>query len=289
MSIRRLLLSWLLCLSSYCLYAQAFTLEGQVRNARTDQPIPFATLGIVGRNIGTVADEQGRYILRFPAAPTDSLVITSVGFFRAAVSPQALLNGQREFTLVPLEQALPDVVVQRRRVKAGQIGRTQPTGEVLWTAGSSGKETVDDEWGWELGTVLTPKRPAYLDALHVYLSTNTYEHLRFRLNLYTLENGRPGRALLAQDIQLTTTNKQRGWVQLDVSSYDIRLEAQPVVATIQWLQSEKTDPWDKYFSIPVRRDKKQVMVERENSQAVWTIQAMQPSLYFTVLEEVDKR
>ncbi|WP_170172725.1 carboxypeptidase-like regulatory domain-containing protein [Hymenobacter rigui] len=289
MLVRRLLLCWVLCIISSPLFAQAFTVEGQVRNARTNQPVPFATLGIIGRTIGTVADEEGRYILRFPAAPTDSLVITSVGFFRAAVSPQALLNGQREFALVPLEQALPDVVVQRRQVKAGQLGRTQPTGDVLWTTGSSGKETVDDEWGWELGTVLTPKRPAYLDVLHVYLATNTYEHLRFRLNLYALENGRPGRALLAQDIQLTTTDRQRGWVQLDVSSYDIRLEAQPVVATIQWLQSEKTEPWDKYFSIPVRRDKKQLMVERENSQAVWTIQAMQPSLYFTVLEEVEKK
>ncbi|WP_185817065.1 carboxypeptidase-like regulatory domain-containing protein [Hymenobacter metallilatus] len=279
----------MLCILSSPLLAQAFTLEGQVRNARTNQPVPFATLGIIGRNIGTVADEEGRYILRFPAAPTDSLVITSVGFFRAAVSPQALLNGQREFALLPLEQALPDVVVERKPVHPALLGRNKEKGDVLWTAGSSGKETVDDEWGWELGTVLMPKHPAYLDALHVYLATNTYEQLRFRLNLYTLENGRPGRTLLSQDIQLTTTNRQRGWIQLDLSSYDIRLEAQPVVATIQWLQSEKTEPWDKYFSIPVLRQSKQTMVERENSQAVWSIHAMQPSLYFTVLMEVDKR
>lgn len=283
--IRWLFVSLLLGVAPAAVVAQALTLEGQVRNARTGEPVPFATLGVVGRNIGTVADEQGRYTLRFPAAPTDTLIITSVGFLRTAVAPATLLAGQRAFVLTPQEQALPDVVVERPRVHPALLGRNKSTGDVLWTAGSSGKETVDDEWGWELGTVLTPKRPAYLDAFYVYLATNTYQQLRFRLNLYTLEQGRPGRPLLSQDVQLTCTDRQRGWLTVDLSSYGIKLEAQPVVATIQWLQSEKTEPWDKYFSIPVTRQNKHQMVERENSQAIWTIHAMQPSLYFTVLTE----
>lgn len=287
--IRWLFVSLLLSSAPTAVFAQALTLEGQVHNARTGEPVPFATLGVVGRNIGTVADEQGHYILRFPAAPTDTLIITSVGFLRTAVAPAALVAGQRAFVLTPQEQALPDVVVERKPVRPALLGRNKEKGDVLWTAGSSGKETVDDEWGWELGAVLTPKRPAYLDAFHVYLATNTYQQLRFRLNLYTLEQGRPGRALLSQDVQLTCTDKQRGWLTVDLSSYGIKLEAQPVVATIQWLQSEKTEPWDKYFSIPVTRQNKHQMVERENSQAIWTVSAMQPSLYFTVLEEVEKR
>ena len=267
-------------------FAQNRIVQGQVLNSQTREPVPFATLGIPGRSVGTVADEQGRYLLRLPPDLRDTLVVTSVGFSRLAVPPTVLATGQCVFRLVPQEQTLRDVVVEHRAVHAALLGQPKSTGDVLWTGGSSGKETVDDEWGWELGSVLRPTRHTYLEEFHVFLATNNYELLRFRLNLYVLEDGRPGQALLSQDIQLTCTDRQRGWLTVDLRPYELQLEAaEPVVATIQWLQSEKQDPWDKYFSIPVTRQGKQIMVERENSEATWTVHAMQPSLYFTVMTE----
>ncbi|GAB2942326.1 hypothetical protein GCM10027048_03620 [Hymenobacter coalescens] len=285
--LRRLLCGFLLSAPPLLAAAQTAVppLEGQVLNARTGQPVPFATLGVPRRGLGTVADEQGRYVLRLPAGPADTLIITSVGFSREVVLPAALAAGQRVFKLQPQEQALAAVAVTHRPVHPARLGRNQEKGDVRWMAGSSGKTTVDDEWGWELGTVLTPKRAALLEEFHVFLHDNTYDHLRFRLNLYALENGRPGRALLSQDVQLTTGRWQKGWLTVDLRPYHLTLEAQPVVATIQWLQSEKTRPENKYFSIPVKRHPKQTMVERENSQALWTIHAMQPSLYFDLLME----
>lgn len=283
--LRRLLLITALCAYSYWANAQTRILEGQVLNDQTGEPVPFATLGMVGRSVGTVADEQGHYLLRLPPGLSDTLVVTSVGFLRTAVPPAALMSGQRVFRVRPLSVALAGAVVEHARVHPALLGRNQAKGDVLWTGGSSGKETVDDEWGWELGTLLKPTRRTYLEEFHVFLATNTYQLLRFRLNLYAAENGQPGAVLLSQDIQLVCTNQQRGWQTVDLRPYAVQLQAQPVVATIQWLQSEKTDPEDKYFSIPVSRQRQQVMVERENSQAAWTIHALQPSLYFTVLEE----
>lgn len=272
------------CLISVGLRAQTI-IEGRIVNSRTQEPVPFATLGVPGRGIGTVADEQGRYLLRLPTL-TDTLIVSCVGFNRQVVPPAALSAGQREFQLAPQEQALREVTVERRRVHTGLLGRPKEKADVLWMGGSSGKETVDDEWGWELGTVLRPTHRSYLEEFHLFLAANTYEHLRFRLNLYALEQGRPGRLLLAQDIQLVLHHQQRGWQTVDLRPYELLLEPQqPVVATIQWLQSEKTEPWSKYFSIPVARQPKQTMVERENSQAIWTIHQLQPSLYFTVLTE----
>lgn len=281
----RLLFLLLISGLDHSLRAQNVILEGRIVNTKTGEPVPFATLGVPGRGLGTVADEQGRYVLRLPGL-RDTLVVTSVGFSREVVLPVALAAGQREFRLAPQEQALGAVVVEHRRVHPGLLGRNKEKADVLWMGGSSGKETVDDEWGWELGTVLRPTRRTYLEEFHVFLAANNYEQLRFRLNLYALEQGKPGRQLLSRDIQLVCSHKQRGWQTVDLRPYELLLKAQqPVVATIQWLQSEKTDPWDKYFSIPVTRQPKQTMVERENSEAVWTIHAMQPSLYFTVMTE----
>lgn len=285
MLFRRLLAAPLLSLLSLPALAQTTPLEGQVLDAKTGQPVPFATLGVPRRGIGTVADEQGRYVLRLPAGSADTVIVTSVGFTPVVVPPAALKAGQRVFKLSAERQTLGTVAVTHRPVHPAKLGRTQEKGDLRWLAGSSGKETVDDEWGWELGTVLTPPKPALLEEFHVFLFDNAYERLRFRLNLYALENGHPGRRLLTQDVQLTTVRWQKGWVAVDLRPYHITLEAQPVVATIQWLQSEKTQPENKYFSIPVKRDPKQVMVERENSQALWTIHPMQPSLYFDLLLE----
>ncbi|GAB3292802.1 carboxypeptidase-like regulatory domain-containing protein [Hymenobacter tenuis] len=284
MRLTLLLFLLVLCLASNSLHAQTLIIEGRVLNSSTGEPVPFATLGVPGRSIGTVADEQGRYLLRLTSL-TDTLIVSSVGFTREVVLPAALASGKREFRLTPLEQALREVTVQHRRVHPGLLGRNKAKGDIFWMGGSSGKETVDDEWGWEFGTLLKPTKRTYLEEFHVFLSANTYEQLRFRLNLYAVEQGRPGRLLVSQDIQLLCTNKQRGWLTLDLRPYELQLEAQPVIATIQWLQSEKTNPEDKYFSIPVTRQPKQVVVERENSEAAWTIHAMQPSLYFTVMTE----
>ncbi|MBX0289806.1 carboxypeptidase-like regulatory domain-containing protein [Hymenobacter sp. HSC-4F20] len=271
------------CLTSLGLQAQTI-IEGRILNSQTKEPVPFATLGVPGRGIGTVADEQGRYLLRLPSLQ-DTLIVSCVGFNRQVVVPSALAAGQREFRLAPQEQALREVTVQHHRVRPGLLGRNKTKGDILWMGGSSGKETVDDEWGWEFGTLLKPSKRTYLEEFHVFFATNTYEQLRFRLNLYAVEQGRPGRVLVSQDIQLVCTNKERGWLTVDLRPYMLELEARPVFATIQWLQSEKTDPWAKYFSIPVMRETKQVVVERENSEAAWTVHAMQPSMYFTVMTE----
>lgn len=281
---RRLLACLACCAAPLLTRAQIAPLEGQVLNAQTGQPVPFATLGVPRRGLGTVADEQGRYLLRLPSL-ADTVIVTSVGFGREVVPPAALAAGQRVFRLTPAAQTLQAVQIAHRPVHPATLGRTQEKGDVRWVGGSSGLETVDTEWGWEMGAVLTPPKPALLEELHVFFFDNTYEQLRFRLNLYALENGRPGRPLLSQDVQLTVVRWQKGWVTVDLRPYAIALAAQPVVATIQWLQSEKTRPENKYFSIPVKRDPKQTMVERENSQALWTIHPMQPSLYFSLLTE----
>ncbi|GAB3825811.1 carboxypeptidase-like regulatory domain-containing protein [Hymenobacter jeollabukensis] len=281
---RRLLASFPFALLPLLAPAQAPPLTGQVLNAQTGLPVPFATLGVPRRGLGTVADEQGRYVLRLPSL-ADTLIVTSVGFSREVVLPAALAAGQREFKLRPEQTTLQTVQIAHRPVRPATLGRTQEKGDVRWMAGSSGKETVDDEWGWELGAVLTPERPALLEEFHLFLFDNTYDHLRFRLNLYALENGRPGKPLLSQDVQLKVVRWQKGWVTLDLRPYNIALAAQPVVATIQWLQSETSKPENKYFSIPVKREAKQTMVERENSQALWTIHPLQPSLYFSLLTE----
>lgn len=281
----KLCLFLLVSLVSFASQAQTVTATGQVLNAQTKEPVPFAILGVPGKAIGTAADEQGRYLLRLPPDLRDTLIVSCVGFAPYVVAPAQWQAGQRVFQLQPLHQVLGGVTIQSRKVQLGKLGRTAEKADVRWMAGSSGKSTVDDEWGWELGTLLTPGRRSYLEELHVYFTDNKYQLLRFRLNLYTVRGNRPDQLLSTQDVQLLCPPSRTGWLKLDLRPYNIVLSGEPVAATLQWLQSEKQAPENKYFSIPVVRQKQPGMVERENGQAAWTVHHLLPSLYFTVLTE----
>ncbi|WP_046244184.1 carboxypeptidase-like regulatory domain-containing protein [Hymenobacter terrenus] len=54
---------------------------GQVLDQATQAPLPYASVGVMGRSVGIVADGQGRFRLAIPSQyDTDSLRIALVGY-----------------------------------------------------------------------------------------------------------------------------------------------------------------------------------------------------------------
>ncbi len=64
------------------LAAGAAPLRGVVLDGKTGQPVPYASVSVPAQGVGTVADGQGRYVLR--AAP-GVLVVSSVGYAETTV------------------------------------------------------------------------------------------------------------------------------------------------------------------------------------------------------------
>ncbi len=58
---------------------QVFTVEGQVTDATTGDPVPFANVAVKGTLSGTTTDFDGRYRITY-APPADSLVVSYIGF-----------------------------------------------------------------------------------------------------------------------------------------------------------------------------------------------------------------
>src|SRR3954468_12488316 len=69
---RTALLALLLMLVSIPLAAQTTTISGVVTTEADDLPIPGALVSVVGLNITTTADDQGRYTLEIPASAAGS-------------------------------------------------------------------------------------------------------------------------------------------------------------------------------------------------------------------------
>ena len=66
---------------TYTVQAQTagYTLTGTITDARTNEPVPFANVALVGRTIGVMSDDKGVFTLKTKLL-TDSLMVSSMGF-----------------------------------------------------------------------------------------------------------------------------------------------------------------------------------------------------------------
>lgn len=89
------------------------TMPGIVVDARTGEPVPFATIALKGRNAGIVSDENGKFLLT-TSTPADSIVISSMGY---ALSKFAF---QRSDTPILLRLEPTGVALQEVVVRSGE-------------------------------------------------------------------------------------------------------------------------------------------------------------------------
>lgn len=107
MRILLLILCWLPQLT----LAQAAEIIGTVRDGRR-QPVPFASVGVVGTTVGATADAAGRFELRGVPAGVQRLRASAVGFApaeqRVTVTTQPLII---DFVMETTAAGLGEVVV----------------------------------------------------------------------------------------------------------------------------------------------------------------------------------
>ena len=100
-----------------------YTVTGLVTDAHTGEPIPFASVALVGRRSGTVTDEKGRYSLVVKIL-TDSLAVSSLGYkpLRRSIDPERTSQAV-DFKLEPAGHALQEVTVRAGENPAWRVLR----------------------------------------------------------------------------------------------------------------------------------------------------------------------
>ncbi|WP_338871878.1 DUF5686 family protein [Spirosoma sp. SC4-14] len=109
----KLICCFYLLLSSYQVGAQTmYTVTGLVTDARTGDPVPFASVALVGRKVGALADERGRYVINAKIL-SDSIVVSSLGY----LTQRQFIDRERtsqavDVKLVPGGKSLQEVTVR---------------------------------------------------------------------------------------------------------------------------------------------------------------------------------
>jgi pimeloyl-ACP methyl ester carboxylesterase len=259
--------------SIYCeAFAQAFTAHGVVKDANTRKPIPFATLGVKGKNAGTVADENGLFNLVIDEGlltREESILISCIGYEELSVPLAKFKKGTASIDLLPSTTVLKAVTIKPGKYITKVFGRTGNS--TIMTANMfTERNLVNDNLGKEQAAVFSIDKHCFLKDFNMLVIFNRFQNVKFRLNIYDVKNGAPNKLIINKDILFDVTQKQ-GWLKVDLTKYNIYLEGYKEIAVaIQWVKSVKMDTISRSsFGVSVTPVPFHAMFFRNKSQAEW--------------------
>ncbi|RZK59008.1 MAG: alpha/beta fold hydrolase, partial [Hymenobacter sp.] len=264
-------------------WAQSRVVEGVVLDQRTQRPVPFATVGVPGKPLGTAANEAGifRLVLPAEAAAAPAVVVSSVGYEPATVALAGWPAGRQPIRLHPASVPLGEVRVRGGKVKTKTFGRTSASTFMVARMYTE-PDLVSDELAKEQGTIVPIDPYCVLRDVNFFVAFNRFKAVKFRLQLYSVRQGLPDRPLLRRNIFVDVT-QPRGWVRVDLQADSLVLQNLAEVAvTLQWVRSEAQEGSQQAFGIAAVPTPGHSILFRDKSQAPW--RAVKPgnlSLYLT--------
>ncbi|WP_340152927.1 carboxypeptidase-like regulatory domain-containing protein [uncultured Marivirga sp.] len=206
--------------------------SGIIKDKTTEEPLPYVNIGIVKKGVGTVSTFEGKFSLELNESyATDTLRISSIGYEAKNIVVKdfkKILQGKSILYLSPEITELDEVVVTNRRLKKKVLGNKTTSKSIV--AGFS-----SNKLGNEVGILVKIKRsPTFIRKFSVSIANNNFDHLKFRLNMYDLEDGLPGKSLLKENI-IIESDAQEGVLEIDLEDYNI-IARDNFVISLEWIE-----------------------------------------------------
>lgn len=265
-------------------FSQEIILQGKTTDTN-NIALSYVNIGISMKRIGTVSGENGDYKLKIPSNTSehDSVVFSYIGYKTIKKSVAELKN--QENTLIQMEtdkNQLVEIVFETKKLKEKKLGRTgRGLGFMQFNFYTTKEKEVNDRLSKELGMNLKLKKNCRLEKFNFAISQNEFKSLKFRINIYNLIDGKPQDLLISDNIIIGIENRETGWKSIDLKPYNIYLkeELDEFLVTLQWIESEKSKPDSKFFSIPASKSPFHKVYYREKAMDSWKIQTGSLSMY----------
>jgi len=266
--------------------AQAQAIGGRVTDARTGQPLPFVNIGVVGKALGTVSNEQGQYGLAFQERLANDTVRISYLGYQPRLLTLRQLQSQPDLTLSPAAVALAEVRVQAK----SRAWRARTLGY----AGSSESTTLHldaKSLGAETGTIIYLKhQPTRILQANFNVARNQVGTVTLRINLYRLDaKGRPTNEKLLRREVVVRTAVAHGPLTVDLAPDNLLL-SEDFFLSLEWVGGADADALHQglAFSAGIGYADNDIYY-RTTSQASWerlsagaVLAGMQPKLSFYI-------
>src|SRR6218665_2115397 len=210
----------------------AQTLSGRVLDKKTNTPVPYVNIGIVGKGIGTVSDMEGYFKMNMhDSLNSQTIRFSCIGYKPITFSVSDFKKRFTDGAKILLEEnivSLNQVVVKPKVFKTKVLGNENNSRMIA--AGF-----FSNDLGSELGVVMHIKRsPTFIENVKINLASNTAGTAKFRLNIYNIKNGEPDSIILKEPI-FVTTDLKFGTVTIDLAKYNLYVEHDFLVS-IEWIE-----------------------------------------------------
>jgi hypothetical protein len=109
-------------LIAFSAQAQKITLSATVQDGQTQEPLPYASVGIKGKSIGTITNLQGQFDFHFPAEyRNEILVISMLGYENYEAPIWSLLDSKVTVIPMPRSTTVLKEVEVRDSLSGGEI------------------------------------------------------------------------------------------------------------------------------------------------------------------------
>jgi hypothetical protein len=203
---------------SFLCAQDAYKAHGVIVDSKSDKVIEYVSVGIIGKDVGTISNEMGNYNLTIPKQfINDTITFSRIGYLTRFVTAKDLISQSNDKTvLIPKNTELAEVVISEKRTKARTKGNTTRSRSFV-IAISSGSV------GSEVGTVIhLPNDSVLLKDLNFHILSDNPDSAKFRLNIYSFYKEVKDN-ILNENIYFTVTDKFVGDFKVDLSKYHLYL------------------------------------------------------------------
>jgi hypothetical protein len=212
-----------------------FTVQGIISEEKTKEPLSYVNVGIPGKNIGTVTNTTGGFILNIgEGMKADSLLFSLVGYESQSFAIAKWLKQKqpRRIYLRKKVVVLNDVVITAKKLRTKKLGNGSTSSFISF--GFPLKFL-----GSEIGVrIRLGRQPVLLKSFHFNVSENRLDTAVFRLNIYRFKNGMPLENILRKNI-IIGVGKRKGDYSINLTEDKLVLEGE-ILLSLEWVEGSSS-------------------------------------------------
>lgn len=179
--------------------------QGKVLDQASRQTLAYVNIGIVGKSIGTVSDEQGNFTLVLDSAryALDTLRFSIIGYnSRSFLVSDFLAHRTEEIFLQQKITVMQEIIISSAKDIVNTFGN-EPKSRLVNVG------FIYNNLGHEIGTRFKkPDAPLLLEAIQLNFAKCEYEKIFLRLNIYKVSASNQEENLLKEAVYVELTQKE---------------------------------------------------------------------------------
>lgn len=222
---------------------------GKVLTSKGGEPIPYANIGILNSEIGTISNADGTFTLTVPEKYHDrSLTFSSIGFTQKSI-PVGSIKADQELSVL-LEEKIVTLNTVTISVKRGKKENRQfGNGKSLLLSGQLYSDTLSA--GSAIALLIDKKdypELTYVQKVSLYIARNKFPLFKVRLRLLNVDDKtlKPGTDILNEQV-IETSDIKKGWLDFSLP-HNLEIREQSFYVMCEWILDSKDRQYiaDKY-------------------------------------------